>query len=177
MIGVLLLGVFLVGVATSPARAETAAGANGAVAGDPLRGQQLYTGGVAMVNGGAPCIACHALDGLATAGAASYGPDLSSFYSDYSAEGVMAVLEGLAFSSMEAIYLDRPLDQQEQLDLTAFLAEITDRQAPAAKSLVGMVLLALVLVFAIVTLAGLHRFKGVRQSLVEQARKQRGMKS
>lgn len=177
IIGVLLAGVLLVGVATPAVRAQTATAEIAALAGDARRGQQLYSGGVAMVNGGAPCIACHALDGLGSAGMASYGPDLSSFHADYAAEGVMAVLESLAFSRMEAIYLNRPLSQQEQLDLTAFLAEIAARPAPPARSLAGMVLLAVALVFAIVALAGLHRFKGVRQSLVEQARQQRGVKS
>ena len=148
-----------------------------AATGDVSRGGQLYAGSLAMTNGGSPCIACHALTGFGSAGAANYGPDLSNLYTDYEAEGVMAVLESLAFPSMEAIYATRPLTEAERLDLTAFFAQTAEQQAPAAKSLAGLILLGIVIVFVIVALMGLRRLKGVRQPLVDQVRKQRGIKA
>ncbi len=148
-----------------------------AATGDATRGEQLYTGSLAMTNGGSPCIACHALSGLSTAGAANYGPDLSGLYADYEAEGVMAVLESLAFPSMEAIYATRPLTEAERLNLTAYFAQVAEQQAPPASSLAGPILLGIVIVFAIVALMGLRRLKGVRQPLVDQVRKQRGIKA
>lgn len=143
--------------------------------GDPLHGKALYVGNAGFVNGGAPCIACHALVGLDLAGSASYGPDLSQLYSDYEAEGVLAVLESLAFPSMEAIYADRPLTEPERLDLTAYFAKTSELSAPEKKSLIGPIFLGVVAVFAVVGIAGLRRLNGVRQPLVEQARKQRGI--
>ncbi|MCF6179424.1 MAG: hypothetical protein L3J63_08575 [Geopsychrobacter sp.] len=148
-----------------------------AATGDAARGEQLFTGSQAMSNGGAPCIGCHALAGLGSAGTASYGPDLSALYADYEAEGVAAVLESLAFPSMEAIYANRPLTDSERLDLTAFFAQSAEQQAPAAKSLAGLILLGVIIVFAIVGITGLRRFKGARRPLVEQANKQRGVKA
>lgn len=148
-----------------------------AAPGEPGRGKQLYTGAVAMVNGGSPCIACHALSGFGSAGAASYGPDLSNLYADYGEEGVTGVLESLAFPSMEAIYTTRPLSAEERLDLTAFFAQTAAQQAPPPTALAGLVLLGVVIVFAIVALSGWRRLKGVRQPLVDQVRKQRGMPS
>lgn len=146
-------------------------------AADATRGGQLYTGSVAMANGGAPCIACHALSGFGSAGAASYGPDLSNLYADYGEEGVAGVLESLAFPSMEAIYTNRPLTEEERLDLTAFFAQTAEQQAPPPTSLAGLILLGVVIIFAIVALLGLRRFKGARQPLVDQVRKQRGMQA
>ncbi len=146
-----------------------------AATGDANRGEQLFTGSQAMANGGSPCIACHALAGLGTAGTASYGPDLSGLYADYEAEGVAAVLESLAFPSMEAIYTNRPLTEEERLDLTAFFAQSAEKQPPASQSLAGLILLGVIIVFTLVGLSGLRRFKGARRPLVEQAKKQRGV--
>ncbi len=140
-----------------------------------MRGEALFVGKTAFEIGGAPCLACHNLSGLGSAVAASYGPDLSNLYADYGAEGVAGVLESLAFPSMEAIYANRPLTEEERLDLTAFFAQTAAQQAPPARSLTGLILLGVVIIFAIVALLGLRRLKGVRQPLVEQVRKQRGM--
>jgi len=148
-----------------------------AATGEPERGRQLYTGAVAMSNGGSPCIACHGLTGLGSAGAASYGPNLSDFYANYGEEGVAAVLESLAFPSMEAIYTSRPLTETERLDLTAYFARTAEQTAAPPTSLAGSILLGVLIVFAIVALLGLRRLKGVRQPLVDQVRKQRGMQS
>lgn len=165
---ILTLAFLALALVSSVATAATA---------DATRGEQLYTGTLAMTNGGSPCIACHAVSGLERAGAANFGPDLSDLYTNYEAEGVMAVLESLAFPSMEAIYASRPLTEQERFDLTAFFAKTSEQQAPAAKSLAGPILLGIIIVFAIVALMGLRRLKGVRQPLVDQVRKQRGMKA
>lgn len=144
---------------------------------DATKGGQLYAGSRVMINGGSPCIACHALPGFGAAGAANYGPDLSGLYADYGEEGVAGVLESLAFPSMEAIYANRPLTEEERRDLTAFFAQTAEQQTPPARSLFGTILLGVVIVFAIVALLGLRRLKGVRQPLVDQVRKQRGMKA
>ncbi len=165
---VLTLVFLALAVASSVAMAAT---------GDATRGEQLYAGSLAMTNGGSPCIACHALTGLGSAGAANFGPDLSGSKFGYGEEGVAGVLESLAFPSMEAIYTNRPLTEEERLDLTAFFAQTAEQQAPPATSLVGPILLGVIIVFAIVALLGLRRLKGVRQPLVDQVRKQRGMKA
>jgi cytochrome c553 len=150
-------------------------GVSPAAGGAAGKGSQLFSGAEPLANGGAPCVACHALSGIGRAGAASYGPDLSNLYADYEAEGVMAVLESLVFPSMEAIYAERPLTESERLDLTAYFAKLSEQSAAPARSPTALILLGVVIVFVIVGLTGLRRFKGARQPLVEQARKERGI--
>lgn len=145
--------------------------------GNAARGEQLYVGLQAMINGGSACIACHALAGLGSAGDAHYGPDLTTMYINYEAEGVLSLLESLPFPSMEPIYATRPLTLEERHDLTAFFAQEAGQQSPPPKSLIGPLLLGVIIVFAIVALLGLRRLKGVRQPLIDQVRKQRGIQS
>lgn len=146
-----------------------------AAPGNPDRGKALYVGSTAFEKGGSPCIACHGITGFGNAGGANYGPELSSLYVNYGEEGVAAVLESLVFPSMEAIYAERPLTDSERLDLTAFFALTAEQKAPPVTSLAGLILLGVVIVFALVALMGLRRLKGVRQPLVDQVRKQRGV--
>ncbi len=152
-------------------------GAAVSAAGDAKKGEELFVGKIAFSNGGAPCLACHNLTGFGMADSANYGPDLSNLYENYGREGVEGVLQSLAFPSMEAIYTSRPLTESERLDLTAYFAQLSEQPATPAKSLAGPILLGLVIVFAIVALMGLRRFKGARQPLVDQVRKQRGMRT
>jgi mono/diheme cytochrome c family protein len=148
-----------------------------AALGNPDRGKALYAGSTAFEKGGSPCIACHGITGFGNAGGANYGPELSSLYDNYGEEGVAAVLESLLFPSMEAIYAERPLTEEERLDLTAFFAQTSEQKVPPAKPLAAPILMGVVIVFAIVALMGLRRLKGVRQPLVDQVKKQRGMKA
>lgn len=143
-------------------------------AGNAKKGEELFVGKIAFSNGGAPCIACHAIVGLSSAGVASYGPNLSTLYSNFGAEGVDEVLESLPFPSMEAIYAKRPLTDPERHDLSAFFAQAAKQPANQATAPIRLILLGVVSVFAIVALLGLRRFKGARLPLIEQARKQRG---
>jgi mono/diheme cytochrome c family protein len=146
-------------------------------AGDPAKGRALYVGNVAFSKGGAPCLACHGIAGagLGLAAGANYGPDLTSIYDDYGAEGVASILESLPFPSMEPIYASRPLTVEEQADVTAFLAQLAG-QPPfqAGRQLAGHVAAGGAVVFGLLVLFGWGRLKGVRQPLVDRARKGKG---
>lgn len=145
--------------------------------GNPLHGRALFVGSDSFANGGAPCIACHALAGQGLAGTANFGPDLSPLYEDYGADGVGAVLESLEFPSMEAIFASRPLTEAERLDMQAFFAETAGNQTAPATGPGLWVVLGIAIVFAVLGLAGMRRLRGVRRPLVEQAEKQRGVMS
>lgn len=162
----ILTGIIIVSLSIQPCVAEP---------GNPTRGKALYVGAAAFEKGGAPCLACHGIANIGNAGGANYGPDLSSLHADYGAEGVAAVLESLVFPSMEAIFAERPLTEQERLDLTAYFGQVSG-QPPTAlgTTLNGDVALTTVILFGFIALAGWRRMKGVRRSLVEQIRKQRG---
>lgn len=142
--------------------------------GNPDRGEDLYVGTVAFSAGGAPCLACHGIAGheLGYSAGANYGPDLTALFNDFGEEGVAAVLEDpAAFESMEAIFTDRPLTEDEIADLTAFFAIVADREAAnIGAGLAGHAVIGTIILMIIIGALGLRRFKAVRRPLVEQAR-------
>jgi mono/diheme cytochrome c family protein len=146
-------------------------------AGDPEKGRALYVGTAPFAKGGAPCLACHGIAGagLGMAAGASFAPDLTSMYEDYGAEGVVSILESLPFPSMEPIYASRPLSATEQADVTAFLAEVAG-QPPfqAGGQVAGHVAVGVAVIVGLLVLFGWGRLKGVRQPLVDGARKGKG---
>lgn len=139
-------------------------------AGDPRRGEALYSGTAFFSQGGAPCLACHGIAGagLGMAGGASFGPDLTAMFDDYGAEGVASILENLEFPSMEPIYANRPLTAEEQADVGAFLAEVAGRTPlHAGGQVAGHVIIGLLALVALLMLFGWGRLNGVRRPLVE----------
>ena len=146
--------------------------------GDPDRGEDLYVGTIAFSAGGAPCLACHGVAGheLGYASGANYGPDLTAIFNDYGEEGVAAVLEDpSAFESMEAIFADRPLTEDEIADLTAFFATVADNEAAnIGAGLLGHAVIGTIILVIIIGASGWRRLKAVRRPLVEQARLGKG---
>jgi len=147
-----------------------------AASGDAARGAQLFSGGVAMANGGAPCLGCHGFSaaGFGAAGGASFGPDLSSLNEDFGTEGVAEVLASLPFPSMIPIYAKRPLTEQEMADLGAFFESTKTGSLPGLGSLVATVVAAVVIFLGLVGLLGQRRLRAVRQPMVEQSRSKGG---
>ncbi len=165
--GLLQIGTLVAGVliALAPMRAW---------AGDVGHGEDLFVGTASFAEGGAPCLACHGIAGagLGRAAGANYGPDLTALFADYGEDGVVAILEELAFPSMEPIYAGRPLTEQERADLAAFLGQVSGQQAASigGRLTVDVVIVAVVF-FGLVAWLGWRRLDGVRQPLVAQARK------
>jgi mono/diheme cytochrome c family protein len=118
-----ILGVACVALAaTFPARP--------AAAGDPLAGEKLYVGARPLANGGAPCLACHALAGHGLAWNASFGPDLSHAAESYDEETLVGLLSDVPFPSMDPLYRARPITEAERADLAAFLLAARAPPAP-----------------------------------------------
>jgi len=158
---------------------ETAAAASSTTpvaTGDAARGERLFTGASALDNGGAPCLGCHGIAGVGLAGGANYGPDLTSLYENFGAEGVAGVLESLPFPSMEPIYASRPLTAQEQLDLGAYFAGISGAPVVNERLLVQEVATGVLVLLGVLLLFGWGRLKGVRRSLVQRSFNQKGGK-
>jgi len=145
-------------------------------AGDPARGEALFVGKMVFNGGGAPCLACHgiAATGLGNATGASYGPDLSTTFSDYGEEELLNLLADIPFPSMEAIYTNHPLDEKERADLTAFMGSISGEMAPIDTALMlhggGLALVFFVVIGAL----GWRRLKCTRAPLIERARLGKG---
>ncbi|MCZ7551531.1 MAG: hypothetical protein B6D39_01300 [Anaerolineae bacterium UTCFX2] len=92
-----------------------------AVTGDAARGQMLFSGGLALQNGGINCIACHHVRTTAGLGGGTLGPDLTQVYTRYGGDaGLSAVLTTLPFPNMQSTFATRPLTPQEQADLLAY---------------------------------------------------------
>lgn len=160
-------------------KAETPATKPAGPVGDAARGEALFSGAVAMVNGGAPCLGCHALGGagLGSAERASFGPDLTAMYGDYGADGVASVLADLSFPSMAPIFAKRPLTAQEQADIGAFLATAdADKAHKSISSFVGQVAGGIAGFFVVLVALGWRRLQGVRLPLIEQVRNKGGHK-
>lgn len=134
-------------------------------------GKQLFSGQTAFEKGGAPCLACHGMTGLGLASGANYGPDLSQLYDNYGPEGLEAILPSLAFPSMEAIYTDRPLSEEEQADLIAFFRKAANLSAqPDTTEMTIHLISGIIALFLFSFLVGLRRIRTVRRSLVERQR-------
>ncbi|KAB2891045.1 MAG: c-type cytochrome [Desulfobulbaceae bacterium] len=147
------------------------------VDGDPQRGKALFAGTTSFAQGGAPCLACHGIAGrgMGMAGGASFGPDLTSIFDDYGAEGIVGTLDDLTFPSMEPIYATRPLTAEEQADVGAFLAKTAEEaQLPTVSRMTGHVAIGLAVISALLVVFGRGRLQGVRRPLVLGVRTGKG---
>ncbi len=100
-------------------------------AGDPARGQALFSGQVRLQNGGVSCIACHSAAGLPALGGGALGPDLTQVVQRYGGEaGTASVLASLPFPTMQGFFATRPLTPQEQADLLAYFVWAGAQPAP-----------------------------------------------
>ena len=92
--------------------------------GDPAYGKKLFTGEVALVNGGTHCMACHSVEGVGVLDGGALGPNLTHVYSRYGQSGLAASLESLPFPTMQGVFAGMPLTSSEQVDLLAYFASV-----------------------------------------------------
>ena len=92
-----------------------------AAAGDPDTGRDLFSGARPLLNGGAPCGACHAVGGHGLAFSATLGPELSAALATMDPELLDGLLDALPFPTMTPIYEAHALTPEERAHLTAFL--------------------------------------------------------
>ena len=140
-------------------------------AGDADRGGDIFTGSRPLRNGGAACISCHNIDGIAALGGGVVAKDLTESYSNLGEAGLTSVLETTPFPLMKAIYGPRPLEDDEVANLVAFLGETDGTQQPASgRSLFIFIVIGvagLLLIIIILQTIWRGRLSGVRQSLVK----------
>jgi mono/diheme cytochrome c family protein len=99
-----------------------------AAAGDLQRGAALFTGVIPFQRGGAPCMACHTVSGVAPLGGGSLGPDLTRIHGRLGETGLASLLATLPFPTMRPIYQSRPLTQAERDDLAALFRVAAGRR-------------------------------------------------
>jgi mono/diheme cytochrome c family protein len=138
-----------------------------ATEGDPQRGVKLFTGAVSFQRGGAPCIACHTVSGVAPLGGGFLGPDLTGIYGRLGAGGLPPLLATLPFPTMQPIYQSRPLTPTERGDLAALFRTAAGRRP--ADSLSRIIVLTVAGFLLLLLLTGVvwrKRLKSVRRVLV-----------
>lgn len=138
---------------------------------DPARGAALFSGALSMEKGGAPCLACHGIAGVGLAGNSNYGPDLTTVYENFGADGLAGILQSLPFPSMEAIYANHPLTKNEQHDLAAYFEQTAKLSAtPSDGKLAFQVIIGVVILLGLTFLVGLRRIRATRQPLIDSQR-------
>lgn len=91
--------------------------------GDVSRGEALFTGTVSLQNGGPACLGCHGISGIGALGGGTLGPDLTNVHGRYGEAGLAAALESLPFPTMEGVFSDKPLTEEEVAHLSSFFTQ------------------------------------------------------
>lgn len=144
-------------------------------AGDPSMGEKLFVGDNPLQKGGPPCLSCHNLSGIPFPGGGTLGPDLTAAYSKFGADTMNSMLATLPFPTMTPIFNQRPLTQQEQHDLGAFLQKVSARSPKYLTSIIILSAIAGSVVLMILIWRIWHkRLLTVRRSMVEEAARRGG---
>lgn len=95
---------------------------------DVIIGRNLFSGIQVLENEGPSCISCHnVLDDNITAGGA-LAVDLSDAYDRLGKAGVGAMITGLAFPQMKSSYQDHLITEDEALQITAYLKDVSEQR-------------------------------------------------
>jgi mono/diheme cytochrome c family protein len=137
-------------------------------------GRALFLGRKVFQEGGASCVACHAVKSAGGAlGGGQLGPDLTLVYKRLNGrKGVQAWLSNPASATMKPIFNQHPLKPTETDALTAFFEQTSKESGAEAAGayrlrfiLVGLVGAAIGLV--VLGVIWKRRIRGVRRALVE----------
>jgi len=142
---------------------------------DVRRGRALFLGEASFQNGAPACVSCHTVAGLGGLGGGRLGLDLTAAFGRLQGRKALgAWLAAPPSPTMQPVFKRRPLEGEEILALVAFLKAADDTGQEVAAShalpllLLGAALAALILVAF--DFLWRHRFRAVRQPLVEHAR-------
>lgn len=97
--------------------------------GDASLGQRLFTGSLPFQRGGPSCMSCHSIAGNGALGGGTLGPDLTKVHNRYGDVGLVAVLQSLPFPTMQGVFGNKPLSDEEVANLYAYFLR-TDEIAP-----------------------------------------------
>ncbi|MBI4181079.1 MAG: cytochrome c [Chloroflexi bacterium] len=93
------------------------------VIGNAATGKDLFTGKLALKNGGPACLSCHNVSSIGIIGGGTVGKDLTTAYSKLSEAGITSILKTTPFPLMKEIYTVKPLTDDEIAGISAFLKE------------------------------------------------------
>jgi mono/diheme cytochrome c family protein len=142
-------------------------------AGDLERGRALFLGQQPLANGGPACLSCHSISDHGTLGGGTLGPDLTRAAMNYGEAGLAATLVSLPFPTMQGVFDNAPLSNQEAADLYAFLV---DQDLHAAPQQADLLFVVIGLIGSVGLMAVGHftwrtrQNSGIRQTLVNQSK-------
>ncbi len=146
--------------------AQPAAAAATVGVGDAAVGRQLFTGKRRFTAGGPPCMACHSVGGLGALGGGAVGPDLTQAYTKFGPEGLELLLSTIPFPTMQPIFGQRALTEEERAHLIAFLEKsAVQTRSPQIGQLISMGGLGALMLTGISHWAWRRRSRGVRKGL------------
>ncbi len=96
--------------------------------GSEANGRRLFFGEQPLANGGSPCFGCHAVG----ARGGDLAVDLTLVQTRIGPSALLSATAKPPFPMMRAAYAQRPVTQEEALDLAAFLESAAKGQPPAA---------------------------------------------
>jgi len=117
-------------------------------------------------------MACHSVAGIGALGGGALGADLTQVFDRYGGQaGLAAFLGSPATTTMNAVWANQPMTDQERADLVAFLQTTTVavRPASALAPLAALAGLVAVVIAAAAALVWRNRLRGVRQPMVQRA--------
>ena len=139
--------------------------------GDSTRGKNLFTGDSRLEHGAPACASYHTAAQFQALNGPALGPDLTDLANRYGGEdGVAAALINPPSATMEPLFVDSPIADQERADLGAYFASISNVQPTSSAVdvlLIGGILGAIAL-FALMLLAPRSRRIGYGRQLRSQ---------
>lgn len=164
---------------SSAASAPVAAAAKPLPPGNAGRGRALFVGQTSLTNGGPACGSCHSAGNIGVMGGGTLGPDLTRAAMNYGSDGLAATLQSLPFPTMQGVFKEHPLVQQDAADLHAFLVEEDKTAAPQKDN--GMFLILGLAGSLVLLVVGQFTWRnrqssGIRKTLVRQANRKNGSK-
>lgn len=171
------LVVGLIGILTL-AQANAQTDGSAPATGEAYRGEELFTGGDSLQNGGPACMACHSVAGLDALGGGGLAPDLTARATQLGDQGLSAMLTPLTqgqapFSpTMQPVFDTQQLTPQEVADISAFLAQTvaTKRPAGATASLFGISAGGAIVLLILAGIVWHRHLKGVRKRMVAESK-------
>ena len=143
-----------------------------AVQGDPEIGKNLFLGRQTLANGAPACIGCHNNADIGGLGGGNLGLDLTKVHSRYGGDvGLKSVLLLTPFPTMSGIFAEQKITESEAAHFIAYFKKTNSLDEEAVNTVfllkgIGVGLLGLILVYILISLIWIKRFKGVRIPMV-----------
>ena len=139
--------------------------------GDPAVGEAIFLGTLRLKNGAPSCISCHNAVGVGALDGGTLGPDLTNVYGRYGEVGLAATLESLPFPTMQGVFTDKPLTEDEVSDLYAyFIQRDQDQAQPVSFNFVLIGLVGFIILILIGQLVWRNRLTQVRKPMLGGAK-------